>query len=336
MVAPRVSRVLRAAAAALVVCAAAVVTGCGDDVDGHVAVVGSVTTLPYVSNVAGQFAAENPLVDVSLRMDGTASGMTVFCDGAAQIAGASRPINDNEILACKQAGVNYVQLMVAKDAIVAFTGPLNTRVTCLSLADLYALTSTEALGDATWKSATALSRSLGSRTVLPQRALLVVTPNAASGTRQLFLERVIAPFAERRHQRTDLRADHRDVDWEAQMLAEADVAPGLLGIAGYATVNPWGKKVRVLSLRRARGCVAPTAADIASGAYPLARPLYLYVNIGAAKGSEAVRALTDALVDSRALSSAGDGAAVPLSASDMQATQNAWAAALAGEPTPGT
>ena len=299
-------------------------------------VVGSVTTLPYVSNVAGQFAADNPLVDVSLRMDGTASGMTVFCDGAAQIAGASRAISDNEILACQQAGVRYVQLMIAKDAIVVFTGPSNAKVRCLSVPDLYALTSAEAAGTSTWKRATPLARSLGSRTVLPDTTLVVVTPDAASGTRQLFLEKVIAPTAARRNQRDDFRADHRDVDWEAQMLAEADEDPGLLGIAGYATVAPWGTKVRVVAVRRGRTCVAPTAADIASGAYPLARPLYLYVNVGAAQKSAAVRALTSALVESRALVSAASGAAVPLSSRDMQATRNAWDAALAGAPAAGT
>jgi phosphate transport system substrate-binding protein len=322
-----------AAAASSVICVAA---GCGGDLEGRVAVVGSTTVLPFASSVAGPFAAANPLVNVSLRMDGTASGMTVFCDGTAQIAAASRPINDNEILACKASHVHYVQLMIAKDAIVAFTGPKNTKVSCLSIPDLYALTSSEATGGGTWRAATPVAAALGSDTTLPARRLLVVTPNAASGTRQLFLEKVIAPIAARRHRPDDLRVDHKTVAREFEMLAEADAAPGLLGIAGYATVQPWGDKVRTLEVKTGDQCVAPTAADIASGAYPLSRPLYLYVSLDAAQQSDAVRALVDALVSPDALASGGEGAAVPLTPAAVEATADAWTRALEGDPSAGT
>jgi len=335
MPAPQSSRLFRAVTCGALLAALLLASGCGDDVEGSVSVVGSTTLLPYASSVAGDFAAQHQLASVSLRMDGTAAGMTMFCDGSASIVGASRPMNDKESIACRAAGVRYVQLMLAKDAIVVFTGPKNTAVTCVSPADLYALAGAEATGEATWRGATSVARALGSRTTLPDIPIRLVTPNAASGTRQLFIDRIIEPFAHRRKQQVDLRADHRDVDREMDMLAEADIAPGLLAIAGEATVRPWGNNVRTLAVRRADECVPPTPDNIATGRYPLSRPLYLYVNVGDAQGSAAARALTDALVAPEALETGGNGAAVPLTEQAIAATEAAWDAALAGAPTSG-
>ena len=331
MVAPFVRASLRAIGALAVVAGLPLAVGCGGDLEGRVSVVGSATVLPYASAVAGAFAAANPLVDVSLRMDGTASGFTVFCDGTAPIAAASRTINDVEALACRAAGVTYAQLPVAKDALVVFTSPENTHVSCLSLQDLYALTSTEATAGKTWKSASAVARALGSQTALPAVRIKVVTPDTMSGSRQLFIEKVIEPRAQIRRKDADLRADHRDVSREMELLAATETK-GVLAFAGYATVAPWGDKVRRISIRVGTECVAPTPANIASGHYPLSRPLFIYANVRAAQNSEAVNALTAALIDEESTASGGDGVVIPLSPEAIAATQQAWESALSGDP----
>ncbi len=330
MVAPFVRTSLRAIGALAAIAGLPLAVGCGGDLEGRVSVVGSATVLPYASAVAGAFAAENPLVDVSLRMDGTASGFTVFCDGTAPIAAASRPLNDVEALACRATGVTYAQLPVAKDALVVFTSPENTQVSCLSLQDLYALTSTEAAGGKTWKSASAVARALGSQTTLPAVGISVVTPDTMSGSRQLFVEKVIEPSAQMRKKAADLRPDHRDVSREMELLAATD-EKGVLAFAGYATVAPWGDKVRKISIRVGEDCVEPTPSNIASGRYPLSRPLFFYANVRAAQKSGAVTALTDALIDEGAMASGGDGVVIPLSPEQIAATQRTWESALSGD-----
>ena len=330
MAAPFLRSPLRALGAFAVLAGLPLAIGCGGDIEGRVSVVGSATVLPYASAVAGAFAAANPLVDVSLRMDGTASGFTVFCDGTAPIAAASRTINDVEALACRATGINYAQLPVAKDALVVFTSPENTKVSCLSMQDLYALTSTEAAAGKTWKSASAVARALGSQTALPAVGIKVVTPDTMSGSRQLFIEKVIEPSAQIRKKAADLRADHRDVSREMELLAATE-AKGVLAFAGYATVAPWGDKVRKISIRVGTECVAPTPANIASGHYPLSRPLFFYANVRAAQNSEAVSALASALIDEGAMASGGDGVVIPLSNEQIAATQQTWESALAGD-----
>jgi phosphate transport system substrate-binding protein len=54
------------------------------------------------------------------------------------------------------------------------------------------------------------------------------------------------------------------------------------GAIGYASVYFRTARTRMLPLRGARGeAVAPTEEAIASGDYPLARPLFFYFNPGA-------------------------------------------------------
>jgi phosphate transport system substrate-binding protein len=330
MVAPFVRSSLRAIGALAVIAGLPLAVGCGGEIEGRVSVVGSATVLPYASAVAGDFAAANPLVDVSLRMDGTASGFTVFCDGTAPIVAASRAISDAETLACRAAGVTYAQLPVAKDALVVFTSPENTQVSCLSLQDLYALTSTEGASGKTWKSASPVARALGSQTALPAVGIRVVTPDTMSGSRQLFIEKVIEPSAEVRKKAADLRSDHRDVSREQELLGATE-AKGVLAFAGYATVAPWGDKVRKISIRVGTECVAPTPANIASGHYPLNRPLFFYANVKDAQHSEAVNALVSALTDEGAMASGGNGVVIPLSSQAIAATQQTWEAALSGD-----
>jgi phosphate transport system substrate-binding protein len=330
MVAPFVRTSFRAIGALALIAALPFGAGCGGNLEGRAVVVGSATVLPYASAVAGDFAAANPLVDVSLRMDGTASGFTVFCDGTAPIVAASRAISDAEALACRATGVKYAQLAVARDALVVFTSPQNTQVTCLSLQDLYALTSTEGASGKTWKSASAVARALGSQTTLPSVDIKVVTPDTMSGSRQLFVEKVIEPSAQIRKKEADLRADHRDVSREQELLAATEIK-GVLAFAGYATVAPWGDKVRRISIRVGTECVAPTPSNIASGHYPLSRPLFFYANVRDAKNSEAVNALVAALIDEGAMASGGDGVVIPLSSQAIAATQQTWESALSGD-----
>ena len=73
------------------------------------------------------------------------------------------------------------------------------------------------------------------------------------------------------------------------------------------------------------GCVAPTPATIASGEYPLSRPLFIYVNPAKLADNPALEAYVDFFMTEVSLQDAvTEVGYVPLAATEMAATQNTW------------
>ena len=103
----------------------------GDGVSGEIVISGSSTVEPITSIVAEDFAAVNPDVQYSVDGPGTGDGFALFCAGETDISDASRAINDEEIAACEENGISYVELQVAIDGLSVITSPENTEVSCM-------------------------------------------------------------------------------------------------------------------------------------------------------------------------------------------------------------
>ena len=56
-------------------------------------------------------------VKVTVGESGTGGGFKKFCRGETDISDASRPISQKEMDACKEAGIQYIELPVAYDAL---------------------------------------------------------------------------------------------------------------------------------------------------------------------------------------------------------------------------
>ena len=133
----------------------------GGDVElaeGDVFVTGSSTVEP-ISIRVGELANEmsGGGLAVTVEGPGTGDGFATFCTGGADIADASRPINDEEIAQCEENGVEYVELEVAIDGLTVATSPANEAITCLDVPALYALIGPESEGFANWSDATELA-----------------------------------------------------------------------------------------------------------------------------------------------------------------------------------
>ncbi len=89
--------------------------------DGSIAVSGSSTVQPISNKVAEQFNAENAGFSYTVEGPGTGDGFAQFCAGDIDIADASRPISDEEIALCQEAGIEYQELKVAIDGIAVMT-----------------------------------------------------------------------------------------------------------------------------------------------------------------------------------------------------------------------
>ncbi|MCJ7726838.1 MAG: substrate-binding domain-containing protein [Acidimicrobiia bacterium] len=93
----------------------------GGALGGSVTVTGSSTVEPISGANAEKFAAANPGVAISVEGPGTGDGFALFCRGQADISDASRPIEDDEVAACEDAGINFVELQIGLDGLSILT-----------------------------------------------------------------------------------------------------------------------------------------------------------------------------------------------------------------------
>jgi len=90
---------------------------------GDVAVDGSSTVYPMSVAAQELLNQENSDVKVTVGEAGTGGGFELFCSGETDISDASRPIEEDEIAACADKGIEYVELQVATDALTVVVNP---------------------------------------------------------------------------------------------------------------------------------------------------------------------------------------------------------------------
>ena len=98
---------------------------------------GSSTVYPITEAVAEEFQkAKKNAVKVTVGISGTGGGFKKFCRGEIDISDASRPILKKEMNDCKAAGIEYIELPVAFDALTVVINPKNTFIKSLNVAEL--------------------------------------------------------------------------------------------------------------------------------------------------------------------------------------------------------
>jgi phosphate transport system substrate-binding protein len=270
-------------------------SGSGDpSVGGTVTISGSSTVEPISALNAEAFRARNPEVGISVEGPGTGDGFKKFCSGETDISGASRQIKDSEVEACGAAGIEFVELRVAVDGLSVLTSAGNTAVSCLSFADLYALLGPESLGFRDWSDANDLAGQItGANAPYPSAQLTVTGPGEESGTYDSFVELVLEDIADERGQEAQTRPDYTASANDNVIIEGISGSDTSLGWVGYAFFLANQDKVSALAVDGGDGCVSPTPQTIADGSYPIARPLFIYVN----KEKAALNAAVDLYVD---------------------------------------
>ena len=98
---------------------------------------GSSTVFPIAEAVAEEFQrGQRGRVRVTVGLSGTGGGFKKLCRGDVQISNASRPILKEEMDACRAAGIGFIEIPIAFDAITVVVHPQNDWVKSLSIADL--------------------------------------------------------------------------------------------------------------------------------------------------------------------------------------------------------
>ncbi len=226
---------------------------------------GSSTVYPITEAVAEEFQiAKKGKYKVTVGISGTGGGFKKFCRGETDISDASRPIKDSEIASCKKAGIDFIELPVAFDALTVVINPKNDWAATMTVADLKKIWEPTAQGKITnWSQI---------RSKWPNAPLKLFGPGADSGTFEYFTEAIMGKA---RASRGDFTASEDD-NILVQGVASDRNALGYFGFAYYAENT---NKLKAVSIDNGKGPVAPSSKTIEDGTYqPLGRPIFIYVS----------------------------------------------------------
>jgi phosphate transport system substrate-binding protein len=251
-----------------------VLAGCGGQHQERVLVKidGSSTVYPVTEAVAEEYQADTAgSVQVTVGVSGTGGGFKKFCRGETDISNASRPILSQEIEACRAAGVEFIELPVAFDALTVVINPANAWAQEMTLAELKTIWSPEAQGTITrWNQV---------NPAWPDEPISLFGAGADSGTFDYFTEAVVGKA---KSSRGDFTASEDD-NVLVTGVAQDKNALGFFGFAYYEENTTRLNAVKI-KLDADAPAIGPSAATVIDGSYqPLSRPIFIYVNAKSAK-----------------------------------------------------
>jgi phosphate transport system substrate-binding protein len=315
----------------------------GGDVSGSIFVSGSSTVEPISIAAGNAFADANPGVAITVEGPGTGDGFAKFCNGETDISDASRAISEEEIANCEAAGIEFIELQVAVDGLSVITSAENDAVECLSFVDLYALLGPDATGVNNWADASATADEIAAtvtdlgavNTPYPDASLAVTAPGEESGTFDSFVEIVIESVGEELGvEDANVRPDYTASPNDNVIIEGIAANPTSLGWVGFAFVEENLDVVKPLQIDGGEGCIEATPETIASGEFPIARPLFIYVSVPALEANAALESFVDFYVGEALTTLVGteEGQVpyVPLNEELLAATQGVWEARETG------
>lgn len=248
---------------------------------------GSSTVFPVTEAMAEEFQKANKDIKVTVGISGTGGGFKKFCRGEIDIADASRPITAAEQKACKEAGIEYIELPVALDALTVIVHPSNSWAGEMTVAELKKIWEPEAQGKITnWKQV---------RDSFPDKPLALYGAGVDSGTYDYFTAAIVG---KEHSSRGDFTASEDD-NVLVQGVAGDQNALGFFGLAYYEE-NVGKLKAVKIKVNDAAPAVEPSVDNARTGKYqPLSRPIFIYVNKKSTETKPAVAKFVDFYLDKK-------------------------------------
>lgn len=275
---------------------------------------GSSTVFPVTEAMAEEFQKANPNIKVTVGLSGTGGGFKKFCRGETDISNASRPITAAEQKACKEAGVEYIELPVALDALTVIVHPSNDWASEMTVAELKTIWQPEAQGKITnWKQV---------RSSFPDKPLVLYGAGVDSGTYDYFTAAIVG---KEHSSRGDFTASEDD-NVLVQGVAGDPNALGFFGLA-YFEENADKLKAVKIKLNDTAPAVEPSVENARTGKYqPLSRPIFIYVSKKAAEAKPEVAKFVEFYQDPKhAVELVKEVGYVPLPEAALKAFQERFA-----------
>lgn len=227
---------------------------------------GSSTVYPITLAVAEEFSIEYPDSNVSVAFSGTGGGFSKFCAGEIQISDASRIIKQSEIDACAAAGIQFIEIPVAFDALTVVVNAENDWAQCLTVDELSMM----------WRDGQGVTTWADIRPEWPAEEITFFAPGVDSGTFDYFVEEIIG-------EDFDIRTDFFPSEDDNVLIQGVEGDRYAVSFFGYAYYLEEADRLNAVRIDDGNGCVEPSTETIESGTYtPLARPLFIYVSETAA------------------------------------------------------
>ncbi|WP_371224159.1 substrate-binding domain-containing protein [Roseovarius sp. 2305UL8-3] len=263
----------------------------------NVQVAGSSTVLPYASIVAEAFGENFDFPTPVVESGGSSAGLKRFCEGVGEntidIANASRAIREKEVKACAENGVtDIIEVRIGYDGIVFASQKSGPAFTEFQAVDWFNALGPKVMVDGalvdnphtTWADV---------NPDLPAVEIAAFIPGTKHGTREVFEEKVIAVGCEESGAMAAMmeagmseddaedacikvRTDGKSVDIDGdytETLARIDSNQDGIGVFGLAFYENNTDTLKVATM----GGISPSTETIASGEYPVSRPLFFYI-----------------------------------------------------------
>jgi phosphate transport system substrate-binding protein len=252
-----------------------------------ISIAGSSTVLPYANIVAEAFGAETDYNTPVVEGGGSSTGRRMLCEGTGygtiDIANSSSLMKDSEADTCKANGVTPIYVRFGYDGIV-FASDINGPEFRFTPADIYLALNARSTAT-NWQEV---------NSAFPNQEIQMFIPGTNHGTREVFEEKVLVEGCKAvgdfdqfmadnggdkkaaEKQCMEVRNDGVSVDIEGdytQTLANLDANPNGIGVFGLSFYENNTDRLQVATVDG----VVPTVEAIASGEYPISRPLQFYI-----------------------------------------------------------
>ena len=291
----------------------------GTGLTGAIDADGSSTVFPITDAIREEFVRDNTGVSVSVGTSGTGGGFEKFCSSdpaeRTDLQDASRPIKTEadpgetaEADLCEAAGVQYVELTVARDGLAVVVNASNDFVDCLTTEELAKI----------WGPGSTITNWSQVRDGFPDLEMKLYGPGTDSGTFDYFTDEIMGEEGAIRSPK-----DWTPSENDNELVTGVAGADGGLGYFGYAYYAENTDKLKVLGVDAGSGCVEPSDETVQSGDYaPLSRPLFVYVSEEAAGRPEVAAFIDFYLENVNAL--VGDVGYTPLSDEELATEVAEW------------
>ena len=247
----------------------------------QIQITGSSTVLPYATIVAEAFGENFDYPTPVVEGGGSGAGRKKLCEGTGEntvdIANSSSKMKDEEWAACETTIGKITEVRIGYDGIVFASNIDKLNIDDLTPAQLY-----NALHvDSTAKLWSEVDPAL------PAIEILAFIPGTKHGTREVFDVKVMEEGCktvlgveklddDQKKECHAVRTDGLAVDIDGdytETLARLDANPTAVGVFGLSFYQNNTSKLEVATING----VFPSVETIASGDYPISRPLYFYV-----------------------------------------------------------